>query len=116
LAAGEGPHPGRVELADRHLGLPAGAHERVLTPAGRLADYVEHELSDQQSSQPSGDGFGVIVESGRQLQAGAEKLQVTFGHIDTDEFDALFIHDLLLLVLLAGGGTDAHRRSGNCSS
>jgi len=71
---------------------------------------------NQQSSQPSGDGFGVIVEPGRQLQSGAVKLQMIFGHIDPDEFDVLLIHDLLFLVLRAGGGTDAHRRSGNCSS
>jgi hypothetical protein len=61
-------------------------------------------MFDQQSSQLGGDGFGVIVEPGRQLQAGAEKLQVIFGHIDTHEFDASFIHDLLFLVLQAGGG------------
>jgi hypothetical protein len=65
---------------------------------------MERGMSDQESSQPSGDGFGAIVESGRQLQAGAKKLQVIFGHIDSDEFDASFLHDLLFLVLRADGG------------
>gem|GEM_PF-4185638 len=104
LATGKGSHPSRVELANGHLGLPAGAQERVFATSGRLADHMDRGAREQQSAQPDGDGFGVIVESGRQLQAGAEKLQVIFGHIDSDEFDASFIHDLLFLVLRADGG------------